>query len=229
MKYKLTTLYTSTQRFGLAVLLSGFLASCEKEEVVSVAPAAEADATADAAGDVHCPKTLPKVPGYPELQCGCFEVVGLGGSKQAYIKAGASLNFLASAMMETDRMSTDYPDGSGKKMDSFNAGAAKQNWFMIRTSYSAFRGLQAKDYGRARQLNGNRKLDVAVYHAAISRYGLDGFLAGHRNGQSGVGNPNTRDIRRFRAAFKWTRDRISSNSAYRINRVRFWVSVPELK
>ncbi|MBC8085410.1 MAG: hypothetical protein H7Z21_19600 [Hymenobacter sp.] len=228
MKSLITTFYTSSRRFGVAMLTSGLLLGCEKKQVEPAAPLV-APVTADAAGDIHCPKSLPKVPGYPELECGCFEVVGLGGSKQAYVKAGATLNFLASAMMETDKMSTDYPDGSGKRMDSFNAGAAKQNWYMIRTSYPAFRGLQAKDYGRARQLNSNRKVDVAVYHAAIKRYGLDRFLAGHRNGQTGTSNPNTRDINRFRAAFRWTRDRIGSNSAYRINRVRFWVRVPELK
>lgn len=232
MKKQTATLRSGSFGLSLALLTSTTLLSCAKEEVRPAAPVQEV--SADGVAAVGCPASLPKVPGYPDIACGCYEVPGLAANKQAYLAAGASLNFLASAMMETERMDPkSYPDGDNKTRDAFNAGALKQNWYMMRTSYPAWKNarpaLTAADYGRARALNTDRKLDVAVYNAAVKQYGLDRFLAGHRGGQTGLNNPNTEDAKRFIAAYKWTVDRLSSNAEYRTNGIRFWVMIPAIR
>jgi hypothetical protein len=61
-------------------------------------------------------------------------VPGLGRRKQQVLKTGG-LDFLASAMMETEKMDTNYPYGDNKRDDSFNAGICKVRHLVGTWSY----------------------------------------------------------------------------------------------
>jgi hypothetical protein len=50
-------------------------------------------------------------------------------------------------------------------------------------------------------------------------------MAGHRNGVTGLSNPNTDDINRYKSAIGWIQGQIDSNSKYRSDDTRFWVDV----
>lgn len=121
-------------------------------------------------GKGKCPSISTCPAGY---RCGCEVVSGLGRRKQQLIKLGASTSFLASAMMETRTMSANYKYGDGKTHDSFNAGLAKQNWFLSRRCYSPWRKYDARHYKRMDVLNKNAKLDIKVcasYYTFYDRY-----------------------------------------------------------
>eukprot|EP00817_Percolomonadidae_sp_ATCC50343_P004102 CAMPEP_0117418202 /NCGR_PEP_ID=MMETSP0758-20121206/38_1 /TAXON_ID=63605 /ORGANISM="Percolomonas cosmopolitus, Strain AE-1 (ATCC 50343)" /LENGTH=225 /DNA_ID=CAMNT_0005198579 /DNA_START=179 /DNA_END=856 /DNA_ORIENTATION=- len=172
----------------------------------------------------NCPRvSCPKVHG-KTLQCGCEVVGGLGSNKKQYINAGAKLDFLASAMLETTDMSTNYPLGDRKTGDAFNAGACKQNWGMMRKAYKPWRKYGASAYKKSIAMNKSKALDVKVYYASRKYFGKKWF-AGHRNGATGLQNPNTRDIKTFVTAFNWTVNQLKKCSACRTNDVRFWVNV----
>lgn len=63
---------------------------------------------------------------------GSYTVSGLGNRKKAITGAGGNDLDVAIAMLETERMSTDYTFGDGKTYDSANFGIFKQNWGMMR-------------------------------------------------------------------------------------------------
>jgi len=175
-----------------------------------------------ASGGGNCPTSL-TCPN--STQCGCYKVSGLGATKQALIAAGASQYMLASAMMETELMdATTYPYGDNKTGDSFNAGVAKQNWGMMRTCHPAWNGMGASAYATSAAMNTNRTLDVQVYNECRSYYG-NNWWAGHRNGASGLSNPNTADIQNFKAAMDWTNNMLTGHTC---DDVRFWVSIPAI-
>jgi hypothetical protein len=159
------------------------------------------------------------------MSCGCYTVSGLSANKVALRNAGASQYMLASAMMETELMNTSYPYGDNKTGDSFNAGVAKQNWYMMRQCHSAWSNLGSGDYATSAAMNSSRSLDVQVYSECRSHFG-DSWWAGHRNGASGINNPNTQDIRNFRAATDWTNSMLSGHLT---DDVRFWVDVPAIE
>ena len=169
-----------------------------------------------------CPSSLSCPSG---MQCGCYTVAGLGANKRAYASAGAGRSFIASAMMETEKMTTNYTYGDGKTGDAFNGGAAKQNWGMMRQCHAAWKNLGASSYNTGAQLNSNKSLDVQVYNECRSYFGTQKFFAGHRNGASGLANPNTADINRFIAGYNWTYNNIANHLT---DDVRFWVSIPAI-
>ncbi len=172
-------------------------------------------------GRGSCPTSLSCPSG---MSCGCYLVSGLGANKQAYKNAGANRSFLASAMMETERMDTNYAYGDNKSGDAFNAGAAKQNWGMMRQCRPAWRSYGSNDYAVSAAMNSNRSLDVQVYNECRSYYG-DQWFAGHRNGSSGLSNPYTQDINNFRAGYNWTYNQLSGHEC---DDVRFWVNIPAI-
>jgi hypothetical protein len=160
--------------------------------------------------------------------CGSYAVGGLGARKQAIIRAGGDSLDLAVAMLETDNMGTNYAYGDNKRDDASNFGVFKQNWYMLRNACSQFRGQSTANWNNGSALNSNLSADVSCLNQSQSFYGLNTWFAGHRNGQSGVSNPNTSDIARYRTAIYWIQARIDSNSANRSNDTRFWVNVPAI-
>ena len=159
---------------------------------------------------------------------GSYTVSGLGTRKQAVLNNGGTVLDLAIAMLETERMTTDYTYGDGKTGDAANFGIFKQNWYMIRQAVSQYSGYGPSQYNAGAALNSNLSWDIQVRHAAQNKWGEYTWFGGHRNGQSGLSNPNTTDINNYRNAVYWIRDQINSNSANRTNDTRFWVSVPAI-
>lgn len=50
-------------------------------------------------------------------------------------------------------------------------------------------------------------------------------MAGHRNGATGLGNPYTDDINRYKSAIQWIQSQIDSDPKYKSDNTRFWVDV----
>jgi hypothetical protein len=67
--------------------------------------------------------------------------------------------------------------------------------------------------------------DIASRWDCQEYYGLDTWFAGHRNGASGIANPNTPDIAGYREAITWIQAQIDSNPIYTSDDTRFWVDV----
>jgi hypothetical protein len=174
-----------------------------------------------------CPASLACPAG---IGCGCYVVPGLGANKKKILDAGAGLPYtsylLASAMVETEKLDTNYALGDNKSGDSFNAGVAKQNWGMIRTCHSAWKNLKSTDTGTAAMLNNDRVLDAQVYGECRAYYG-DKWWAGHRNGVSGIANPNTQDIKNFKTGEDWTNTQIQNG--HTCDDLRFWVNLPAIR
>ena len=162
------------------------------------------------------------------VTCGSYNVGGLGARKQQVRNAGGNALDLATAMLETDNMGTNYAYGDNKRDDAANFGIFKQNWGMLRVACSRFRGQSTAQWNNGAVLNSNLSADIQCLHESQSYYGVDRWFAGHRNGSSGLANPNTADINRYRTAVYWIRDRINSNSANLSNDVRYWVNVPAI-
>jgi hypothetical protein len=91
--------------------------------------------------------------------------------------AAGGLGFLASAMLETDKLDTNYPYGDNKSGDSFNAGITKQNWYMARLSWPAWNRLGSGDYNIMAQMNANLTLDAAVYASSMKYFGQQRCVA----------------------------------------------------
>ncbi|GAA1790200.1 hypothetical protein GCM10009682_10300 [Luedemannella flava] len=162
------------------------------------------------------------------MSCGSYTVSGLGNRKTQVRNAGGNVLDLAVAMLETDTMRANYAYGDNKSGDAANFGIFKQNWLMIRTACSQFRGQSASQYNNGAALNSNLSADVSCLHQSQSYYGTNTWFAGHRNGSSGLGNPNTTDINNYRTAVYWIRDQLNRSSANLSNDIRFWVSVPAI-
>ena len=174
---------------------------------------------ADPAASLTCPSGA---------TCGSYTVSGLGSRKQQVRNAGADTLDLAIAMLETDTMQSNYAYGDNKTGDAANFGIFKQNWGMIRAACSQFAGQSAGTYNNGAALNNNLSQDVTCLNQSQSHYGIDLWFAGHRNGSSGLSNPNTADIRAYKTAVYWIRDRLNASSANLTNDTRFWVNVPAI-
>lgn len=70
--------------------------------------------------------------------------------------------------------------------------------------------------------------DVTARRECQNYYGYDRWFAGHRNGASGLNNPNTQDITNYRTAVQWIQSQIDSDSRFRTDDTRFWVDVPAI-
>ena len=74
-------------------------------------------------------------------------------------------------------------------------------------------------------LNSNLSADITCRHQSQSYYGEATWFAGHRNGASGLANPNTADIQAYRDAVYWIRSQLEASSANLSSDTRFWVNV----
>jgi Stigma-specific protein, Stig1 len=169
-----------------------------------------------------CPRTLqcPVVNG-TTLPCGCTWVVGFATRKQQiFATAGASQYFLASAMMETNTLTSNYTLGDGKTGDSFNAGICKQNWGMIRRCHPAWNALSAGQFSTSTAMNSSLALDVQVYNECRSMFG-NNWWSGHRNGFGSLGS-NTQDIQEFKGAMDWINMMLAGHLG---DDVQFWVTI----
>lgn len=131
-------------------------------------------------------------------------------------------------MLETERMRSDYTYGDGKTHDAANFGIFKQNWGMIRTCLAPYRALTANDYHTGAALNLDLPLDVQTLAACRAHFGLERWFAGHRNGSSGLAEPDTADIANYRNAILWIKEQIDADARHRIDDTRFWVDVPAI-
>ena len=172
--------------------------------------------------------SIPMLIGDEPTDRGSYPVPGLGLRKRELLAAGGNSLDLATAMLETETMTTRYPYGDGKQGDAANFGVFKQNWFMIRRSWPAFRDATSGDYARGAALNDDLRLDVAVLHAAQQRWPMEIWFGGHRNGQTGLQQPASPDVVRYRDAVYWIRDRIDADPAHLSDDTRFWVHVPAI-
>lgn len=67
--------------------------------------------------------------------------------------------------------------------------------------------------------------DVASRWDCQEYYGYQKWFAGHRNGATGLNNPNTEDIKFYRESVEWIQSQIDSNPMYKSDDTRFWVDV----
>lgn len=162
------------------------------------------------------------------MTCGSYTVSGLGSRKSQVRSAGGNSLDLAVAMLETEDMTTNYAYGDNKTSDSANFGIFKQNWLMLRSACSQFSGQSAGQYNNGAALNSNLSQDVSCLHQSQNHYGINTWFGGHRDGSSGLSNPNTTDIDNYKAAVYWIQAQINSNSANLSNDTRFWVQVPAI-
>ncbi|KAJ5692707.1 hypothetical protein N7462_002130 [Penicillium macrosclerotiorum] len=156
---------------------------------------------------------------------GSYTVSGLGARKQAVLSAGGNTLDIAIAMLETETMTTDYTYGDGKTGDSTNFGIFKQNWFMLRTSASEFLGETTSQVADGAILNSDLTKDVTARHDSQNHYGYDVWFAGHRDGESGIQDPNTADITAYKEAVEWIQQQVDSNAVYQTDDTRFWVDI----
>ncbi|EIE75864.1 hypothetical protein G6F46_000931 [Rhizopus delemar] len=156
---------------------------------------------------------------------GTQHVPGLGKRKQAILKNGGGVWDLAIAMLESDKMMTDYPYGDNKSGDSANFGIFKQNWFMLRTSTSQFKGQPARNANNGAILNKKLRYDIKARQESQKFYGADKWFGGHRNGESGLNNPYTQDITNYKNAVNWIHDQLVKDKKYLSDDTRFWVDV----
>ncbi|KAK4096524.1 hypothetical protein N658DRAFT_501474 [Parathielavia hyrcaniae] len=161
---------------------------------------------------------------------GSYTVSGLGNRKRAILNAGGNTLDLAIAMLEDERMLTNYPYGDRKTGDAANFGVFKQNWGMLRVcgSRAGFQGQRADQWNNGAKLNSDIYADVASRWDCQNYYGYDRWFAGHRNGATGLSNPNTADINNYKSAVQWIESQIRSNTRYSTDDTRFWVYVPAI-
>ncbi|KAJ5441408.1 hypothetical protein N7491_003814 [Penicillium cf. griseofulvum] len=152
-------------------------------------------------------------------------IVGLGVRKQEVVGAGGNTRDLAIAMLETKTMTTDYTYGDGKSGDATNFGIFKQNWFILRHSASEFLEQTVADVDNGAILNSDLGKDIQARHEGEEHYGFETWFSGHRNGESGINNPGTEDIKGYIDAIAWIQQQIESDEKYQSDDTRFWVDV----
>ncbi|KAF2023703.1 hypothetical protein EK21DRAFT_118495 [Setomelanomma holmii] len=158
-------------------------------------------------------------------QTGSYTISGLGQRKQQVTAAGANSFNLAIAMLETERMDTSYAYGDNKQNDSANFGIFKQNWGLLRVCCSRFKGQSQSDWNNGAVLNSNLNADVQCLSECQSYYGRDRWLAGHRNGATGLANPNTQDIKNYINAVSYIEQQMLTQPNGLTNDVRYWMYV----
>jgi hypothetical protein len=112
---------------------------------------------------------------------------------------------------------------------------------MLRASCSQFKGQSSSQYNNGAVLNSNLASDLSCRHQGESYYGyqksvtcsyppyyvgpniLNRWVAGHRNGASGLANPNTADINLYKGGVDWTEQQL--NGGHLSDNERFWVDV----
>jgi hypothetical protein len=178
-----------------------------------------------------CPPSLSGCPcGW---SCGCEVVPGLGKRKQQILKAKSGTAFLASAMMETKKMSVseypagdEYPGGKPKTGGAYCAGLAKQNWYMVRLcGEKSWKKLPEGGYKRMKRLNKSLSFDIKMYKNCRKRMGASKFFFGHRWGWEGIHTPgkHKKDVQCFIKGYQWTLKKLKGANLR--NDYRFWVKI----
>ncbi|KAH7070788.1 hypothetical protein BKA63DRAFT_579488 [Paraphoma chrysanthemicola] len=172
---------------------------------------------------------IPEPASSPALQArqdtGSYTISGLGQRKRQITAAGANSFNLAIAMLETERMDTNYAYGDNKQNDSANFGIFKQNWGLLRECCSRFKGQAQSQWNNGAVLNSNLNADVQCLNECQSYYGRDRWLAGHRNGATGLANPNTQDIRNYINGVSYIDNQLRTQPNGLTNDVRYWIYV----
>lgn len=106
----------------------------------------------------------------------------------------------------------------GQSQSQWNNGAKLKYFLLLNINYFSC-GLT--NYSSSSDIYA----DVAARWDCQGYYGYDKWMAGHRNGATGLANPNTADIQRYKSAIQWIQGQIDSNSVYRTDNTRFWVDV----
>ncbi|KAF1363694.1 hypothetical protein EJ07DRAFT_102257 [Lizonia empirigonia] len=158
-------------------------------------------------------------------ETGSYTISGLGSRKQQVTAAGASSLNLAVAMLETERMATNYAYGDNKQNDAANFGIFKQNWGMLRVCCNRFKGQSQSSWNNGAVLNSNLNADVQCLKDCQSYYGQNKWFAGHRNGQAGLNNPNTQDINNYINGVKYIEKQLLTQPNGLTNDVRYWIYV----
>ncbi|KAH7082493.1 hypothetical protein FB567DRAFT_475021 [Paraphoma chrysanthemicola] len=172
---------------------------------------------------------IPEPASAPALEArqntGSYTISGLGQRKRQVTAAGANSFNLAIAMLETERMDTNYAYGDNKQNDSANFGIFKQNWGLLRECCSRFKGQAQSQWNNGAVLNSNLNADVQCLNECQSYYGRDRWLAGHRNGATGLANPNTQDIRNYINGVSYIDNQLRTQPNGLTNDVRYWIYV----
>ncbi|RYN30746.1 hypothetical protein AA0114_g12253 [Alternaria tenuissima] len=173
--------------------------------------------------------TIPQAASSKDLearqQTGSYTISGLGSRKRQVTAAGASSLNLAIAMLETERMNTNYAYGDNKQNDAANFGIFKQNWGMLRVCCSHFKGQSQSSWNNGAVLNSNLNADVQCLNECQSYYGQNKWIAGHRNGETGLNNPNTQDIRNYIDGVKYIEKQLLTQPNGLTNDVRYYIYV----
>lgn len=74
-------------------------------------------------------------------------------------------------------------------------------------------------------LSDDMTADVTARAECQQYFGYDTWFAGHRNGESGLQNPNTEDIAFYKESIEWIQAQIESDETYQSDDTRFWVDV----
>ncbi|KAJ6143111.1 hypothetical protein N7471_002564 [Penicillium samsonianum] len=156
---------------------------------------------------------------------GSYIVPGLGDRKKDILNAGGNTRDMAIAMLETNKMATDYTYGDGKTGDGTNFGVFKQNWYILRHSASEFLGNTVDEVKDGAILNSDLSKDIKARHEGEKHYGYETWFSGHRNGESGINNPGTADINAYISGVAWIQKQIESDDKYQSDDTRFWVDV----
>jgi hypothetical protein len=101
-------------------------------------------------------------------QTGSYTISGLGQRKRQVTAAGANSFNLAIAMLETERMDTNYAYGDNKQNDSANFGIFKQNWGLLRECCGRFKGQSQSQWNNGAVLKYAKHYDH-VTHLLTSR------------------------------------------------------------
>lgn len=155
-------------------------------------------------------------------------IPGLGLRKQEVLAAGGDTLDLAIAMLETNDMSTNYIFGDGKVQDAANFGIFKQNWGMIRACSPQFGGLGAEDFNTGAALNDDLRQDIQALNACQELFGLERWFGGHRNGATGLAEPETDDINTYQDAVLSIQAQLDSDPRFLSDDTRFFVAVPAI-
>ncbi|KAI9306216.1 hypothetical protein BJ944DRAFT_160285 [Cunninghamella echinulata] len=156
---------------------------------------------------------------------GNYTVNGLGKRKQEILNNGGGIWDISIAMLETENLGTDYKYGDNKTYDAANFGIFKQGWFMLRTSVEEFKQYTKDDYNEGAILNRDLKRDIQARHESQNYFGTDKWFGGHRNGETGLNNPNTSDINDYKNGVNWIHDQLARDPKYLRDDTRFWIDV----
>lgn len=81
---------------------------------------------------------------------------------------------------------------------------------------------------RERSTNNDLRADIAAMHTSRDFY-EDQWADGHRNGADGFANPESKEVKDYRAALWFTQKKIYANPELLRNDTRVYVNVPRLK